>query len=124
MIKRKITTQLYSSDEYNGNYGYEDDADLVVNKYYLGQYPTYRRYFWGYHPSVYIGFSFSNWYYDPFCWDLLLELVRFNLVLSWLLLFLLQSVLLLPNIIGVMATIGVMHTTMDQELPRKNKRHL
>ena len=53
----------------NSDYEYEDDADIVINKYYFGSYPTYRRYFWGYHPSVYIGFSFGNWYYDPFCWD-------------------------------------------------------
>ena len=59
----------YSADEYDRDYGYEDDADVVVNKYYLGHYPTYRRYFWGYHPSVYVGFSFGNWYYDPFYWD-------------------------------------------------------
>jgi len=60
----------YVADEYNGDYEYEDDADIVINKYHFGNYPTYQRYFWGYHPSIYyIGFSFGNWYYDPFCWD-------------------------------------------------------
>lgn len=54
-------------DEYERNYDY-DDADIVINKYYFGGYPTYKRYFWGYHPSIYIGIGW-NWYYDPFCYD-------------------------------------------------------
>ena len=59
----------YVSDESYRDYEGEIDDDIVVNKYYFGQSPAYHRYFWGYHPSIYMGFSFGNWYYDPFCWD-------------------------------------------------------
>ncbi len=50
-------------------YSYTDDTDIVINKYYYGSYPFYRRYFWGYHPTIIIGIGWSSWYYDPFCYD-------------------------------------------------------
>jgi hypothetical protein len=59
----------YDSTASSGDYEYEDDPDIVVNKYYFGNYPYYRRYFWGYHPTIIIGIGWNSWYYDPFYCD-------------------------------------------------------
>lgn len=56
----------YSDENSERDYSYQDDADIVINKYYYGFYPSYRRYFWSYHPSIVIGIGWGSWYYDPF----------------------------------------------------------
>lgn len=67
----------YDSTGYDSNYSDDSYYDRGNNSPYYyddfyNNFPTYRRYFWGYHPSVLIGFGWNNWNYDPFyCnyWD-------------------------------------------------------
>ncbi len=62
------------STAYYDNRGYGDNTDYNYGNspYYYDDfyytYPSYRRYFWGYHPSIAVGVSW-NWYSDPFCYD-------------------------------------------------------
>ena len=73
-----------SSEYYGDNYdstGYDNEDNSYYDRgynspYYYDDfyynYPTYRRYFWGYHPSIVVGFGWNSWFYDPFyCnyWD-------------------------------------------------------
>jgi hypothetical protein len=58
--------ELYDSSVVLDDSNYGDDADIIINKYYYNQYPDYSRYYWGYYPSIYVGFSFGDWYYAPF----------------------------------------------------------
>src|SRR5574338_954306 len=69
----------YYGDSYDSTYS-DDSSDYDNNNYYSGSnspyyyddfyysYPHYSRYFWGYYPSISIGFSWGwgGWYYDPF----------------------------------------------------------
>ncbi|MBK7629837.1 MAG: hypothetical protein IPJ23_03880 [Ignavibacteriales bacterium] len=64
------TADSYEDEEY----AYDDNEDSYSESYgtettysFYG-YPSYRKYFWGYHPAVSIVVG-SSWYYDPWCWD-------------------------------------------------------
>ena len=39
-----------------------------ATNYYFYGYPSYRKYFWNYYPSVSVVIG-TGWYYDPWCWD-------------------------------------------------------
>jgi uncharacterized membrane protein YgcG len=58
-----------SDSNYENDEEYTDNEDGVVNNYYIGMYPYYHRYFWGYYPSIDFGFNFGYSFYDPYCWD-------------------------------------------------------
>ncbi len=58
-------TTYYEDDQS----GYDESETVIENNYYFGGYPTYRRYYWGYYPSVSVGIYWGHSYYDPFCWD-------------------------------------------------------
>ena len=58
-----------SDSDYYNNDEYTDTEDGVVNNYYIGMYPYYHRYYWGYYPSIDFGFNFGYSFYDPYCWD-------------------------------------------------------
>jgi hypothetical protein len=58
-------SEYYNEDDYY----YESDG-AVINNYYLGSYPNYRRYFSSYYPTVSIGVSFGTyWGWDPYCYS-------------------------------------------------------
>lgn len=60
------------NDDYSDNdsQSYSDgESDVVINNYYGGYYPGYRRYLWhNYYPTFSIGFSYGP-YWDNFCYD-------------------------------------------------------
>ena len=77
----------YYGDNYYDSTGYYDDSSAYYedrgssgssdynygnSPYYYDDfyytYPSYRRYFWGYQPSIVIGFSWNS-YAGPFCYD-------------------------------------------------------
>ena len=71
------TADSYEDEEYV----YEDDEDSysegegIETSYSFYGYPSYRKYFWGYHPAVSIVIG-SSWYYDPWFWDPWLSLIH------------------------------------------------
>jgi len=62
------------TEQYNDEYVYDDqDSSIDENKteinYYFYGYPSYRKYFWNYYPSVSVVIG-TGWYYDPWWyWD-------------------------------------------------------
>ncbi|HSD62769.1 MAG TPA: hypothetical protein VLB50_03190 [Ignavibacteriaceae bacterium] len=83
----------YNNDQgYSGQYGdtsyYDDSTEYYGDNYsdstesydrgynspyyydnFYYNYPIYHRYFWGYHPSIVIGFGWNSWYYNPWYYD-------------------------------------------------------
>jgi hypothetical protein len=64
----------YADDQYEDEeYAYDDNEDSYTesegsSNYYFYGYPSYRKYFWNYYPSVSVVVG-TGWYYDPWCWD-------------------------------------------------------
>lgn len=78
---RSSDSDYYYSDSENQNnedYTYEESySDTLYDKegneyhYHFYGYPFYRKYYWGYYPSVSILIGIGNpwYYYDPWYWD-------------------------------------------------------
>ncbi|MBI5663223.1 MULTISPECIES: hypothetical protein [Ignavibacterium] len=67
-----------SEDQSNDDYVSEETySDTLYDKegneyhYHFYGYPIYRKYYWGYYPSLHISIAIGNpwWYYDPWYWD-------------------------------------------------------
>lgn len=62
----------YANDDnyYNDNSYYDRgyNSPYYYDSFY-SSYPSYTRYFWGYHPSIAVGLSWNSWGYNPFFYD-------------------------------------------------------
>ena len=68
------TTQNYSDEQSEYSEENYDEDGVTINNYYSEPiYPSYRRYFWSYYPSVsigaYFGSYYGSYYYDTYCYD-------------------------------------------------------